>query len=148
MNVIQKATALGLPLIGSTALKLYSQVLGVKPPREPRDTDFICYSAESNVKYRKFRTWCILNSIKHVDVYSVADETVFKYTTVVNGVLTLTLPALFYRLLERNTPQSLKDCKWILSLPDNSFSDEEFQDTLQDLGIDDELLNRFNKLYE
>lgn len=146
-KIIAKATSLGLPLIGSAALELWANHLGVQAPRKPRDLDFICYDALSSKRFRQFRQWCIINNVSP-DVYSVHNEMIFKYTVRVNGVLTLTLAALFYRLLERNTEQSLEDCKWILKLPEEAFSDSEFVATLEDLGIDEELYNRFNNIYE
>lgn len=145
-KVIAKATQLELPLIGSSALALWADSYGDTFTRKPRDLDFICYDAERSKRFSIFRTWCILNN-ESPDVYSVHNEKVFNYTTKIDGVLTLTLPALFYRLLVRNTKKSLEDCKWILSR-DYGYTDEEFQSTLEDLGIDDELLTRFNKLYE
>lgn len=133
--VITKASELGMPLIGGTALEIianYYNVPGVRI-RSNNDLDFLC--ADSSL-IKEFRKWLIENidpNKVQVDVYTDAPSNYRDYILNIDGVLVMSPAYLLWSKLTRASEKDIQDIKWISTIP--QLTDEEINNALDDLGV-------------
>jgi hypothetical protein len=134
---IAKATSLGLPLIGGSALKLISKSLGIPMTRlRTKDLDFIASSLPEVATYEDWVKENIDTDKVKTDVMLVRSHDFSKWETMVDGVLTMKPEYLLWSKLTRGSEKDKQDIKWILSIKE--LSDEAIQSVLDDLGLTQE----------
>ena len=137
-KVIKKATEMGIPLIGGTALEVWAaatETEGVRK-RSDNDLDFIVGSLD---KSREFSKWVKENidpSKVKVDLMLVRSHDFKPYRTLVDGVLVMKPEYLLWQKLTRGSDKDKQDIKWLLSISD--LSDEAIETVINELGITQE----------
>ncbi|MBE6334240.1 MAG: hypothetical protein E7071_05385 [Bacteroidales bacterium] len=147
-KVIYKASELGLPLIGGTALEVwanYYNVPGVRK-RSNNDLDFI---SNDLPQINEFQSWVrenIYSSKVKVDVMHVQSHDFSEYIREVNGVLIMAPEYLLWSKFIRSdrSDKDIKDIKWLLTI--EQMSDEDLSNALVDLGVTDEEIETLNNL--
>lgn len=137
--VINKASEMGMPLIGGTALEVlgnYYHRSGFRK-RSFNDLDFLGTNAES---VEQFQDWVKQNTdpdkVK-VDIYLESDEKL-QFSLDMEGILVMKPEYLIWSKLSRpdRSQKDIEDIKWLLSIEE--MSDEELSDALDTLGVTDE----------
>lgn len=134
-SVIKKATDLGMPLIGGTALELWAKATGTPGVRKRSDND-LDFLSNSVSKTTKFDSWVrkeVDTDKVKTDVMLVRSHDFSKWETVVDGVLTMKLQYLLWSKLTRGSEKDKQDIKWILSV--KQLKDEDIQEILDELGL-------------
>lgn len=147
-NVIRKATDLGLPIIGGTALELWSAYLGHFGVRKRSDNDLDFISTSSSV-IQGFQSWVQSNidpDKVQVDVMYIQSHDIVPYEVTIDGILTMSLSYLLWSKLTRHSAKDKQDIKWILSVP--QLTDDEIVNTLTELGVIDEEISILTAIAE
>ena len=140
--VINKATEIGLPLIGGTALEVlsnYYKVPGVRK-RSDNDLDFLATDAGDIEEFSQWlRTNIDPDKVK-VDIY-LEDENALTYSMMADGTLVMKPEYLIWSKLTRSdrSQKDIDDIRWLTSIPD--LSDEDISSCLDDLGVTTEEFN-------
>ena len=133
--VIYKASALGLPLIGGTALEVLSSYYGTPGVRKRSDND-LDFISGSKSTIKEFQTWCKNNTdpdkVK-VDVMYVRSHDITKYQFVIHGVLVMKPQYIIWSKLIRGNERDLKDIKWLMTIPE--LLDSDISNALDDLDV-------------
>ena len=145
-KVISKATSLGLPLIGGTALEIWASHYnhpGVRK-RSDNDLDFIAVPGDHSSEFRIWVQQNIPSDKVEVDLMYIRSHDISEYKVFVDGVLTMTLGYLLWSKLTRRTEKDIQDIKWIMSI--SQLSDEEIVNTFEDLGVTEEEIDFITNL--
>lgn len=133
--VIYKASALGLPLIGGTALEVLSSYYGAPGVRKRSDND-LDFISGSLPTIKEFQHWCKNNTdpdkVK-VDVMYVGSHDITKYQFDIHGVLVMKPQYILWSKLTRGNERDLKDIKWLMTIPE--LLDSDISNALDDLGV-------------
>lgn len=133
--VIAKASEMGLPLIGGTALEIWAGEtghFGVRT-RSQNDLDFIASDEHTAKEFGKWVRENIDTSKVKVDVMLTRSVDFSPYVKEVHGVKVMSLPYILWSKLSRASKTDLQDIKWILTNP--SVSDDELNDIFADFGL-------------
>lgn len=144
-KIIKKATELGLPLIGGTALELWAKVTNTPNVRTRSDNDIDVLS-NSLSKLREFQAWVqeyIPQDKVQTDVLLVKSHDFSKWVVMVDGVLTMKPEYLLWSKLTRGSEKDKQDIKWILTI--KSLKDEDIQLILDELGLTQEEADLLNE---
>lgn len=134
-KIISKASSLGFPLIGGTALEIladYYSVDGVRK-RSNNDLDFL---SKDNKNKLYFMSWIQENidpDKVEVDFYDEAPKQYKNYILDIDGILVMNPVYLIWSKLIRASKKDLTDIKWLLSIP--QLTDEELSEGMDDLGL-------------
>lgn len=145
-KIISKASSLGFPLIGGTALEIladYYSVDGVRK-RSNNDLDFL---SKDNKNKLYFMSWIQENidpDKVEVDFYDEAPKQYKNYILDINGILVMNPVYLIWSKLIRGSEKDITDIKWLLSIP--QISDKEIIDGMEDLGLKDEEIELLQSL--
>lgn len=145
-KVIAKASELGFPLIGGTALEVladYYKVSGVRK-RSDNDLDFI---SKGNKNKWYFTNWIQENidpEKVEVDFYDEAPENYRDYIMNIDGVLVMSPTYLMWSKLIRGTSKDITDVKWLLSIP--QLTDDEIVKAMEDLILTDDEIDLLQSL--
>lgn len=119
--VIEEASKLGLPLIGGTAMEIWSSELGVEGVRKRSDNDLDFVTDKTALEYL-FTDWCIENidpDKVQVDIFKEESKNFPKeLIRNVNGVLVMDPIYLIWHKVQRATKKDKQDLKWLLSFVD------------------------------
>lgn len=147
-KVIYKASELGLPLIGGTALEVWANYFNVPGARKRsnNDLDFI---SNDLPQINEFQSWVrenIDSSKVQVDVMHVQSHDFSEYIREVNGVLIMAPEYLLWSKLIRSdrSDKDLKDIKWLLTI--EQMSDEDITYAFENLGVTDEEIELIKSL--
>lgn len=133
--VIKQATAMGMPLIGGTALELWAKATNTPGVRKRSDND-LDFMASSLGEVAGYNEWVGENvdvSKVKTDVMLVRSHDYTPWEVVVDGVLTMKPEYLLWSKLTRGSEKDKNDIKWILSI--KSLRDEDIQNILDKLGL-------------
>lgn len=141
--VIAKASELGLPLIGGTALELLSNYYNVQGVRKRSDND-LDFLSDDIASIGIFQDWLQENidpSKVQVDVYTQVPKNYKDYIMDVDGILVMKPQYLIWSKLTRWSDKDIQDIKWLLTIP--QMTDKDLNTALDDLGVTQE---EFDKL--
>lgn len=145
-KVIEKASKLGFPLIGGTALEIlasYYSVGGVRK-RSANDLDFLSKGNKYKLYFMNWIREHIPSDKVQVDFYDDAPKNYRKYILNVNGVLVMNPVYLIWSKLTRASEKDKTDIKWLLSIP--QITDEEIVEGMEDLGLTEKEIDLLNSL--
>ena len=128
-QVIEKATEFGMPLIGSTALEIMANHYGTSGVRKRSNND-LDFLSDDKAKIAKLRKYLVNN----IDPDKVK----------VDGVLVMSPAYLIWSKLTRWLEKDQTDIKWLLTI--KQLSDDEINNTLDDLGVIQEEFERLESL--
>ncbi|MFA6831897.1 MAG: hypothetical protein WCR36_06470 [Bacteroidaceae bacterium] len=142
-KVILKASSLGMPLIGGTALEVLADYYHVPCIRKRSEND-LDFSSTSEVAIKNFKSWVVANTdpdkVK-VDIYSIPHLKIpFELKLNIKGVLVMSPIYLIWSKLQRANDKDIKDIIWLLTL----VTPEDLEEWLSRLGVTDgeiELIN-------
>lgn len=145
-QVIEKATELGMPLIGGTALEILANHYGTSGVRKRsnNDLDFLSDDKAKIAKLRKYLVNNIDPDKVQVDVHTQVPKGWKKYAMNVDGVLVMSPAYLIWSKLTRWSEKDQIDIKWLLTI--KQLSDDEINNTLDDLGVTQEEFERLESL--
>ncbi len=145
-KVILKASKMGFPLIGGTALEIISNHYNVPGVRKRSDND-LDFLSKGNKYKLYFMNWIrehIPSDKVQIDFYDEAPSNYRKYILNVDGVLVMNPVYLIWSKLTRASEKDKTDIKWLLSIP--QVTDEEIVDGMEDLGLTDKEIELLNSL--
>lgn len=145
-KVINKASELGFPLIGGTALEILADYYKVDGVRKRSDNDLDFISKDNKNKYY-FMSWVQENIDPEkvdVDFYDEAPNNYKDYIMNVNGVLVMSPTYLMWSKLTRGTNKDITDVKWLLSIP--QLTDNEIVEAMEDLILTDDEIDLLQSL--
>lgn len=147
--VINKATDLGLPLIGGTALEVWANHYGTPGVRKRSDNDLDFISSDGEVN-QEFSNWVkenIPSDKVKVDIHFVQSHDFTNYIRSVDGTLIMAPEYLLWSKLTRSdrSNKDIKDIQWILSI--SQLTDEEINNALDDLGVTENEFELLNSLF-
>lgn len=145
-SVIEKASSLGMPLIGGTALELianFYNASGVRK-RSNNDLDFLSKSRKEIGELRKWLRENIDPDKVQVDVYTEAPSNYRDYIINIDGVLVMSPIYILWSKLQRWSDKDQQDIKWILSISD--LTDDEISQGLDDLKLTKEEIERLESV--
>lgn len=146
--VINKASELGLPLIGGTALEVWANFYNVPGVRKRSDND-LDFISDDLEQISEFQSWVRKNidpSKVEVDVMHVLSHDFSEYIREVNGILIMAPEYLLWSKLTRSdrSEKDIKDIKWILTI--DQMSDEDLSYALENLGVTNEEIELIENL--
>lgn len=145
-QVIRKASELGLPLIGGTALEVLAGYYGTPGVRKRSDND-LDFLTTDRKKIIEFKKWLVKNidpDKVQVDVYVDAPKNYKDYIMNVDGTLVMRPEYLMWSKLTRASEKDIKDIKWLLSI--RQVTDEEISTAMEDLGLTEKEINLLETL--
>lgn len=145
--IILKASALGMPLIGGTALEVLDGAYGKSGVRKRSDND-LDFTTNSDKAKDALQQWVKANvdtDKVQVDVYLVKSHILPKQLIKnANGVLVLEPEYIIWSKLQRLSEQDKKDIKWLLTIADAS----KLEFWLETLEITDAEVGHINELIQ
>ena len=147
-RVIHKASELGLPLIGGTALEVWANYYNVSGVRKRSDNDLDFISNHSTV-IREMQEWVkkhIPTDKVKVDILFVKSHDYSDFIRDVDGTLIMAPEYLLWSKLTRSdrSDKDIKDIKWILSIEE--MSDDDLSFALETLGVTDDEIEVLSNL--
>lgn len=120
-KVISKASKLGLPLIGGTALEIWASELNISGVRKRSDNDLDFVTDKTSLEYL-ITDWCRENidpGKVRVDIFKEQPQNLPKeLIRKVHGVLVMDPIYLIWHKVQRATDKDKQDLKWLLSFVD------------------------------
>lgn len=120
-QVILKASSLGMPLIGGTALEVLASVFNKSDVRKrsDNDLDFATNSEQAKDDLQKWVQQQVDAEKVQVDVFLINSHILPKPLIIeVDGVLVMSPEYLIWSKLHRLSEQDKKDIKWLLTITD------------------------------
>lgn len=134
-KVIAKASELGMPLIGGTALEVIANEMNVPGVRKRSNNDLDFLSTD-RFKITEFKKWLFKNidpDKVQVDIYVDAPKNYKHYIMSIDGILVMRPTYLIWSKLTRGSEKDLRDIKWLLTI--DQVSDGEISAAMEDLGL-------------
>lgn len=134
-KIIAKASSLGIPLIGGTALEVLASYYGVSGVRKRsnNDLDFLTKDNKNKLYFMNWVRENVDSDKVQVDFYDEAKKNYRDYILDIDGILVMNPVYLIWSKLIRASKKDLTDIKWLLTIP--QLTDEEISEGMDDLGL-------------